>query len=148
MIRKGIPWKEVKKELLKDPETASAYAELEEEFAFIASMIRARREKGLSQEDLALRVGTSQGNISRLESGRHNPSLRFLRRVASALDQELKVSFQTRNPGMGKAKPVQCSKMKVTRDLKDQVRKQSTVNGERKGKNGSKLSGSKFKGKP
>jgi ribosome-binding protein aMBF1 (putative translation factor) len=77
MIRKGIPWKEVKKELLKDPETASAYAELEEEFAFIASMIRARREKGLSQEDLALMVGTSQGNISRLESGRHNPLYGF-----------------------------------------------------------------------
>ena len=107
MIRNGIPWKEVKKDLLKDPETASAYAELDEEFAFIASMIRARREKGISQEDLALRVGTSQGNISRLESGKHNPSLRFLRRVASALDQELKVSFQARNPGIGKAKPVQ-----------------------------------------
>ncbi len=99
MSKKGIPWKEVKKELLKDPETASAYTGLEEEFAFIASMIRARREKGLSQEDLALRVGTSQGNISRLESGRHNPSLRFLRKIASALDQELKVSFQARNSG-------------------------------------------------
>ncbi|MDO9509417.1 MAG: helix-turn-helix transcriptional regulator [Thermovirgaceae bacterium] len=94
MSIKPRTWKEVKKDLLRDPETASAYDELQEEFSFIASMIEARQKKGLSQADLAARIGTTQGNISRLESGRHNPSMRFLRKVAHALEKELEVSFK------------------------------------------------------
>lgn len=87
-------WEEVKKELLQNPETASAYEDLEEEYALVASIIGARLEKGLTQTELAEKIGTTQGNISRLESGRYNPSVRFLRRVARALEKELEVSFR------------------------------------------------------
>ena len=87
-------WKEVKKDLLRDPETAAAYDKLHGEFSFIASMIEARQKIGLSQADLATRIGTTQGNISRLESGGHNPSIKFLQKVAHALEKELEVSFK------------------------------------------------------
>ncbi|WP_367153723.1 helix-turn-helix transcriptional regulator [Aminivibrio sp.] len=39
-------------------------------------------------------MGTSQSNISRLESGRYNPSLQFLRRVARALEKDLEVTLK------------------------------------------------------
>ena len=88
------PWSEVKNEMLRDPETASAYNELDEEYVLIASIMRARLEKGLSQAELAARMGTTQGNISRLESGRYNPSVKFLQRVARALEKELEVTLK------------------------------------------------------
>jgi len=56
-------------------------------------LIRKRIEKGLSQEELAERVGTRQSAISRLESGRYNPSFKVLRKVAQALDSEIKISI-------------------------------------------------------
>ena len=87
-------WNEVKSEILEEPETASAYNDLEEEYVLIASIMRARLEKGLSQAELAARMGTTQGNISRLESGRYNPSVKFLQRVARALEKELEVTLK------------------------------------------------------
>lgn len=87
-------WNEVKNEMLRDPETDSAYNDLEEEYVLIASIMRARLEKGLSQAELAARMGTTQGNISRLESGRYNPSVKFLQRVARALEKELEVTLK------------------------------------------------------
>ena len=87
-------WNEVKNEMLGEPETASAYNDLEEEYVLIASIMRARLERGLSQAELAARMGTTQGNISRLESGRYNPSVKFLQRVARALEKELEVTLK------------------------------------------------------
>lgn len=47
----------------------------------------------MSQEDLAKRIGTRQENISRLESGSYNPSLRFLKKVAEGLGKKLHISL-------------------------------------------------------
>ena len=87
-------WEDVKKDRLKNPETASAYNDLEGEYKLISAIIQSRLEKKLSQADLAARMGTSQSNISRLESGRYNPSLQFLRRVARALEKDLEVTLK------------------------------------------------------
>ncbi|GHU30983.1 hypothetical protein FACS1894172_05110 [Spirochaetia bacterium] len=51
----------------------------------------ARKEKNLTQKDLAVLVGTRQSNISRLESGNYNPSLEFLNKIAIAMGKELEV---------------------------------------------------------
>jgi len=51
-------------------------------------------ELGISQEELARRVGTSASAIARLETGSHRPSVETLRRVAHALDRDLVISFQ------------------------------------------------------
>ena len=54
-------------------------------------MKQARKEQGITQEMLAEKVGTKKSNISRLESGRYNPSLDFLEKVAGGLGKEIKV---------------------------------------------------------
>jgi len=89
----SIPWSEVKRRLLKDPETAKAYAEMEPEYEIISEIIKARIEKNMSQEDLAKLIGTRQANISRLESGAYNPSLHFLKKVAQGLGKKLHISL-------------------------------------------------------
>ena len=58
----------------------------------IASQLRQeRKEQGMTQERLAEKVGTRKSNISRLESGRYNPSLDFLEKVAGGLGREIEV---------------------------------------------------------
>lgn len=58
----------------------------------IASQLRqVRKEQGMTQERLAEKVGTRKSNISRLESGRYNPSLDFLEKVAGGLGRGIEV---------------------------------------------------------
>ena len=83
----------VKTELLKDQKVKSAYDELGPEFEFIQTLIEKRIEQGLSQAALAKKVGTKQSAISRLESGTYNPSVDFLKRIADALEVQLKVTL-------------------------------------------------------
>ncbi|MHB8231897.1 MAG: helix-turn-helix domain-containing protein [bacterium] len=86
-------WEDVKKELLKDPVTYKEYKSLEPEYRIISQMIKIRTEQGLTQKELADKIGTRQSNISRLESGEYNPSLEFLKKVAKGLNKELVVSL-------------------------------------------------------
>ncbi|SHF49784.1 Helix-turn-helix [Desulfofundulus australicus DSM 11792] len=53
--------------------------------------------KGITQTELTRRVGTRQSAIARLESGTYNPSLRFLKKVAKALDAKIEVSLKCDN---------------------------------------------------
>ncbi|MCL6478219.1 MAG: helix-turn-helix transcriptional regulator [Peptococcaceae bacterium] len=89
-----MKWRNLKKELLKNPDFKQAYDDLEPEYQLIRSIIERRIQKGMTQADLALKVGTRQSAIARLESGAYNPSLRFLKKVAKALDAEIKISFK------------------------------------------------------
>ena len=58
----------------------------------IAAQLRqVRKEQGMTQERLAEKVGTRKSNISRLESGRYNPSLDFMEKVAGGLGREIEV---------------------------------------------------------
>lgn len=84
---------EFKKELFKDRAVKKAYDELGPEFALIEMLIKKRLQQGLTQKQLAKKLGTRQPVISRLESGTYNPSIKFLRRVAAGLGAELKVSI-------------------------------------------------------
>lgn len=60
----------------------------------IATQLRqVRKEQGMTQERLAEKVGTRKSNISRLESGRYNPSLDFLEKVAGGLGREIEVKI-------------------------------------------------------
>ena len=86
-------FKQFKKEQLRDPEMKKYYDELGPEYAIIEAMLRKRMEKGLTQAQLARKIGTKQSAIARLESGTYNPSLSLLRKVARALDAKLKISI-------------------------------------------------------
>ena len=89
-----LTWNEHKKELMKDPGVRKAYQEFQPEFAIIREIIRARVERGITQKKIAVKMKTKQSAISRLESGRANPSLNFLKRLATALGGTLKISFE------------------------------------------------------
>lgn len=88
-------WKEHKAGLLKNPRFREAYEELQPEFELVQSLITLRVHQGLSQKQLAERVGTRQPAIARLESldyGR--ASLSMLKRIAKALGARLVVRFE------------------------------------------------------
>jgi ribosome-binding protein aMBF1 (putative translation factor) len=74
-----------------------AYEALDEEFALIDSLIRARTSARLSQAEVASRMGTTESVISRLESGRAKPSTRTLERYAEATGHKLRISFEPLN---------------------------------------------------
>ena len=86
-------YKQFKRELLKNKKIRDAYENLGPEFAVITMIIKERIKKGLSQKELARKIGTKQSAISRLESGTYNPSLSFLQKVSEALDVKLKISL-------------------------------------------------------
>ena len=81
------------KEQLKDPEIKAEYDALEPEFAVMQAMIDARKLKGITQKELSKRTGISQGDISKLESGNGNPSVKTLQRLAKAMNMSLKIEF-------------------------------------------------------
>jgi transcriptional regulator with XRE-family HTH domain len=82
------------KKLMKNPKYRKEYEALEEEFALIAEVAKARLRAGLSQAQLAKRMKTTQSTVARLESGRGKPSTRTLSRFAKATGHRLKISFE------------------------------------------------------
>lgn len=86
-------YKELKKKWLKDKEIKKAYNELGPEFELVKMIIEKRIKQGLTQAELAKKIGTKQSAISRLESGDYNPTVDFLKSIAKALDAELRISF-------------------------------------------------------
>ena len=65
----------------------------------ISQIIAARAEQHLTQEELALRVGTHKSNISRLESGAYNPSLTFAE-VAQGLGKEVHIALTSQRTAL------------------------------------------------
>lgn len=88
-----IPFEDVLAEALMDPEVKKAYDDLELEFSIITQVIQKRLDRGLSQKQLAEKIGTKQSAISRLEGGNSNPSVAFLEKVAKALGGKLQISL-------------------------------------------------------
>lgn len=91
--RKHLDFDEFLEESLKNPKIKAEYDKLQPEFSMIQAVIDARRSKGLTQKELANKVRTKQSVISRLESGRANPSVNFLKRLAQALNSHLEIKF-------------------------------------------------------
>ncbi len=89
----SVPWSEVEQQLLQDPECAAAYEELAPEYEIARQLIRARLESGMTQQELAAKIGTRQSNISRIERGRQNTSIGLLNKVARGLGKKLHVSI-------------------------------------------------------
>jgi transcriptional regulator with XRE-family HTH domain len=87
-------FRELHEEWMKNPIYRPKYDALDEEFTLAATLIRARSEAGLTQEQLAEKMGTTQSVIARLESGRTNPSAKTLERLARATGTRLRISFE------------------------------------------------------
>lgn len=85
-------------EQLQNPEFKKEYEALQPERAVIQAMIDARRESGMTQKELSEKTGIAQGDISKLENGNANPSIRTLQKLAAGMGMALKVEFvQVRN---------------------------------------------------
>lgn len=73
---------------------SEAYGSLEEEYALVRGMLSARAKSGLTQEAVAVLMGTTKSAVSRLESaGKHAPSITTLKRYARAVGCDLKIEL-------------------------------------------------------
>ena len=79
---------------MKKKEYREAVEELAPEFALARAVINARVTAGLTQQELAQRMETTQSVIARLESGRTRPSTQTLERLAAATGTHLRISFE------------------------------------------------------
>ena len=78
---------------LQNPEFTVEWNALEPEYQIIKAIIAAREEKKITQKELSAKTGITQADISRLENGEANPSLKTLKRVAEALGKKLHIEF-------------------------------------------------------
>lgn len=86
-------WKQHKKILLKDPMVKKALKEIEPEYQIARALIRARIEKNLTQKQLAVKLGTKQSVLSRVENAKTTPTVSFLKRLAGVLNMNLQIEF-------------------------------------------------------
>ena len=86
-----MKWERAKDILKENPQVVEELNSNEVEYEIIREIIQARKEKNLTQKDLAVLAGTKQSNISRLESGNYNPSLEFLTKITKAMGKQLEI---------------------------------------------------------
>lgn len=84
----------LKKKALKNPEVKFEYDRLEDEFALIDALFSMRKKSGLTQDELAEKMGTQKSNISRLEKGNTNPSWNTLQKYAHACGFDISMKFR------------------------------------------------------
>lgn len=84
---------ELTNELMQDAAFRKEYEALQLERDITMSLVRARKEAGLTQAELSEKTGISQADISRLENGTRNPSLSLLNRIAEAVNSTLRIEF-------------------------------------------------------
>ena len=89
----GKNFRETLNEQLRDPEFKAEWDALEPERQIMRAIIEGRDKRDLTQKQLAEVTGITQADISRLENGTGNPSLRTLKRLAEGLGMSLKVEF-------------------------------------------------------
>ena len=89
----GKNFRETLNEQLKNPEFKKEWDALEPEYQIIKAMLDTRNEKAMTQKQLADITGIPQADISRLENGNANPSLRTLQRLADGMGMKLKLEF-------------------------------------------------------
>ena len=80
-------------EQLKDESFKKEYDVLEPEYAIISSLIDARKSNNVTQKQLSEATGIAQSDISKIENGSANPTLKLLQRLAEGLNMSLKVEF-------------------------------------------------------
>lgn len=88
-----IPFKTIKDEWMKNPSFRAEYERLKPEYELALALIKARIKAGLTQAQLAERMGTTQSVIARIESGEATPNLKTLERYAEAVGKRVQVKL-------------------------------------------------------
>ena len=78
---------------MKDPEFKKGYNEFQAEMSVIRVIIDARNRANLTQKELSEKTGINQADISKIENGTRNPSIKLLQRLAEGMDMVLNISF-------------------------------------------------------
>jgi transcriptional regulator with XRE-family HTH domain len=86
--------KSLHRKWMQDPKYRKAHEALAPEFELARAIINARAQAGITQEQLAKRMATTQSVIARLESGRTRPSTQTLERLAAATGTRLRILFE------------------------------------------------------
>ena len=86
------------KEQLQDDEFRNEWEDIQPEMDVIRAMVDARISQNLTQKELAERTGINQSDISKLENGTRNPSLKLLKRLAEGMGMTLKLEFIPKHP--------------------------------------------------
>lgn len=86
-------FQEFLKEQLQDDEFKKEWEDIQPEMDVIRAMVDARISQNLTQKELAERTGINQADISKLENGTRNPSLKLLKRLADGMGMILKLEF-------------------------------------------------------
>ena len=97
---------EYKEKKMKDPEFAQAYDDVQPEMNVIRAMIEARTSQNLTQKELSERTGIAQTEISKLENGTRNPSIKLLQRLADGMGMVLNISFTPKEDAVMSKKQV------------------------------------------
>lgn len=92
-IKKAINYQSYLKEQLKDPEVRKHYEEAGKQLEIAYQILRLRKARGISQKELAKKLGTTQGNIARIEAGKQNFTTSTLHRIAKVFDRDLHIEF-------------------------------------------------------
>lgn len=92
--------KQLRAKALRRPEVKAAFDDLSDAYALLDEFLKARTEQGLTQAQVAERIGTTQSAVARMESGRgrHSPSLATLTRYAEALGCKLELRLVRSRP--------------------------------------------------
>ena len=80
-------------EQLIDEEFKKEWDDIQPEMDVIRAMVDARISQNLTQKELAERTGINQADISKLENGTRNPSLKLLKRLADGMGMTLMLDF-------------------------------------------------------
>lgn len=86
-------WKQLKAELLLNKAVKKEYYKLAPRYEAISELISARIKKGITQKELAQKIGTKQSAIARFEAGNVNPSLDFLEKMAGVMGYKINISL-------------------------------------------------------
>ena len=89
----GKNFRDTLNERMKDPAFLAEWNAQEPERQIMRAIAEGRAEKDMTQKQLAEVTGITQADISRLESGTANPSLRTLKRLAAGMGMALNVEF-------------------------------------------------------
>lgn len=84
-------FRQIHNKWLKNKDYKKAYKQLDLEFSLIAALIQCRLRKGITQKQLAEKIGTRQSSIARFESGTYNPTIAFVQKLANAMNAKIQV---------------------------------------------------------
>ncbi|MDO8609298.1 MAG: helix-turn-helix transcriptional regulator [bacterium] len=86
-------WKQLKSELLQNKAVKKEYIKLKPRYEVISKLISIRIEKGITQKELAQKIGTKQSAIARFEAGNINPSIGLLEKMAKVMGYKINISL-------------------------------------------------------